>query len=374
MNFRLLFIVCAAAFVALPVKAQPFWTPLEEEYRFISSAGYIVDTPNRVPAVEQSEFTPEKKYLVDTPQKCAEEPQWNEFNHARVYFSWATKLHPDGYGARLAGLERKEGRVKATLPSLHALFIGPASLFGACGWWPKGLTLPLTIENQVVMASAQGWKVDMSLLAWGPKFSYRLNFDPALLGASKDSEMAVALEHSHWSGGSGDLVNDKTFRLKNYIKEHEIDDSGVHQVNVVSVNFAHKFNPTSFSTVDYLVGKYVWQVSFSDFLSDFGGILTPKKDKESYLYSGFLEGEWALHLTPLFDAVGRVKTEFSSRAHPYMLGAGAHFFLSSSHNYGLAVRRSEYRGMPDSSINMTRWGVWTPAKENAAELFVALAF
>lgn len=313
-------------------------------------------------------------YALTVSRKCEEPSRYNEFRKNRILFSWANKSHQKGYGERLGGLAAKEARMRAEWPGLHALFFAPLSLFGLCDWWPEELSLPLKVENQVIMANAgDDWSADMSAIAWGPQFSFRWNLDPTLIGASSYSEMAIALEHTHWSGGSGDLVNNTTHRLAGYIQQNRISFYG-NEVNAVSLNFAHKFNPVRMVTVEYQAGKYLWQVPFPHFLGGFGGILAPSDEVTSYRFSGFFEGSAAWHLTPLFDILAEWKTEFSDSEKPFMAGAGVDMYTSARRFSGLSITYRDYAGMRNNSINMTRWGVWMPSQDVAYELFVNLPF
>lgn len=323
---------------------------------------------------EEEIATQGSTYALEVPKKCEELPPQNEFLHNRILFSWTNKYHPNGYGERLVGLAQREGRIRAEWPGLHALFTAPASLFGWCGWWPKELSLPLKMENQVIMAqSGDDWSVAMSAVAWGPQFAFRWNLDPRIIGASPRSQMAIAFQHTHWSGGSGDLVNNTALQLRQYMLVNNVVFHG-NEINAVSVNFAHKFELFPTVTVEYQVGKYLWQVPFPQFLGGLGGLTADPEERTSYRFSGFLELDAAWHITPLFDIRKEGKVEFNSTEHPYMVGFGADMYTSARHFAGISVLYRVYGGMDDNSLNMTRWGVWMPSQDVAYELFVRLPF
>ena len=158
------------------------------------------------------------------------------------------------------------------------------------------------------------------------------------------------------------------------MRKKEIDVSAVQEVNAVSLNFAHRFALTQAVTAEYLVGKYLWQIPFSRFVSTIGGVLSPREERAGYRYGGFFDGNLTWRLTPLFDITGEAKTEFSSNEKPHMFGFGADMYASARRAFGASVFKRRYGGMEDNSLYMTRWGVWMPSEDTAYELFVRLAF
>lgn len=309
-------------------------------------------------------------YALNIPETCRETPAANEFSHSRILFSRSDKQHSEGYGENLKGIAGQEMRLRATFPGIHAYLAGVTSLFGLCGWRPENLSLPFSVENQVILAQGE----EITAIMWRTQFAFQWNFRPTFLGLAPDSEIALALEHTQWLGGSGDIANKATKQLALQIKKKEIVAEAVQEVSVVSLNFAHKFAVTQTMTAEYLVGKYLWQIPFSRFVTSLGGVLSSREERTRYRYDGFFDGNLAWRLTPLFDIAGEAKTEFSAKENPHMLGVGANMYASARRAFGASIAKRWYRGMEDNSLNMTRWGVWMPSQDTVYELFVRLAF
>lgn len=326
---------------------------------------FAAEAPASTPA---SEF---KAYTLDVPEKCADISAENEFSQNRFLFSTANKNYPSGYGGEnLKDIANQDARLKATFPGLHSYLVGVTSLVGLCGWWPENFSLPFSVENQIVLAPGE----EVVAILWGTQFAYWLNFNPARIGLSPDSETAIALEHTRWWGGLNGAANTATKKLALKIKKREVAVDAVQEMNAVSLNFAHKFALTRTATAEYAIGKYLWQVPFSRFLSDVGGILTPREERVGYRYDGFFDGAIAWRLTPLFDLAGEAKAEFSAKERRDMLGLGVVMYASVRRAFGASIFKRQYRGMEDNALYMTRWGVWAPSEDTAYELFVKLAF
>lgn len=317
-----------------------------------------------------SEVAQELAYVLDIPEKCADVPAQNEFFQNRILFSVANKNYPNGYGENLKDVASQDARLKATFHGLHSYFVGVASLAGLCGWWPEHFSLPFSLENQVILAPGG----DTVATLWGTQFAYQLRFDPMLIGFSSESETAIILEHARWWGGLNGAANTATKKLALKIQKKEVAVDAVHEMNAVSLNLAHKFALTRTTTAEYVVGKYLWQVPFSRFIGDLGGILTPREERDGYRYEGFFDGILSWRLTPLFDLTGETKMEFSAKERPEMLGLGAVMYASARRTAGASVFKRQYRGMEYNALYMTRWGVWTLSEDTAYELFVKVAF
>ena len=109
-------------------------------------------------------------------EACGDFMQNRRFFFDDTNFSWVSKFHSKR-DDDLGNIDSREGRFKATLFGLPALVTAPASLFGGCDWWPQGLAVVFTMQNQVIMSEGDNpgdpWSVQMNLLGWGPALEFR---------------------------------------------------------------------------------------------------------------------------------------------------------------------------------------------------------
>lgn len=292
----------------------------------------------------------------ENAQQCGEFMQNRRFYFDEsARFHWLSKYH-SGVSKALGNIDAREGRFKVTTFGLPALLTGPVSLFGECDWWPRGLAVAFSIEQQVIMGhgedSGDPWSVQMNLIGWGPALEFRYCSDKRA-----GYFFCGGLKHTHWSGGSGRLVNEASLRLQRYVLGHGIK-TYLDEVNVVTLQFMHSFTTLGgAATVQYRIGRNLYNIPFDHFIERFGGF-TDTAAQSPYPYPGVLEGKGSLHVTRLLDVAVTLKSEFSSDEVLYLVELSVDMFVSANRQWSFRLLYQHYGGMEDKALYMTQWGAW----------------
>jgi len=297
-------------------------------------------------------------------------PDRSFFFDETASFSWTSMYH-DGFSDRLSGFEAKEGYWNITIPALPALVTGPLSLFGVCDFVSRNFSILFSMAQQVKMSRADGWSVKMSGIVWLPRLEYRYCSEKSERGAF----MCGAVRHTHASGGSGDLVNETALEFKQYIDLHRIKVD-LREVNVVSLRYMWSmpfFHDRMLVQGD--LAKNMFQIPFDAFLNyEKGfGFFDPGA-QTSYEYPWAFTGKAAWHASSLLDLSLTVASELSEHKSPFMFEQAVDMYIHQDHALAFRLYHRWYGGMPDNSLNITQWGVWSNASATGFALVAHVPF
>ena len=264
-----------------------------------------------------------------------------------------------------------EGYWNITIPALPALVTGPLSLFGVCDFVSRNFSILFSMAQQVKMSRADGWSVKMSGIVWLPRLEYRYCSEKSERGAF----MCGAVRHTHASGGSGDLVNETALEFKQYIDLHRIKVD-LREVNVVSLRYMWSmpfFHDRMLVQGD--LAKNMFQIPFDAFLNyEKGfGFFDPGA-QTSYEYPWAFTGKAAWHASSLLDLSLTVASELSEHKSPFMFEQAVDMYIHQDHALAFRLYHRWYGGMPDNSLNITQWGVWSNASATGFALVAHVPF
>ena len=283
------------------------------------------------------------------------EPKPRPDKDKRFYFDdLSFSLAKKDASKALKPIEAYEGRINFTGFGLESLFTAPiqvvAELFNVsslCNWWSPNVALPFSFEQQGLLSQfAEGGTM---FGGYADKLQLGVRwYMPKPFG---DFEALALFEYriTHWSLHVGEPVQGRD--IKTYIAQNDIEYSKLQQVDVLSLDWAHRFKLSPRIPFEYRVGYNVGQGSGSRFFY-------PDRNKP-YPFRWFAEGRVAFNMTSRIVVAALFQSELSEKEWPRKW----EFSLDKASQgdpheiFQLFVRIPD--GIPRDTIMATHWGVWT---------------